>query len=532
MIVFTMTGTSGLRVLDCRTSLWLSHRTVPIPPSLSAQSQSSTQKRYLNIYSPHSKSQHKLIGQYTLNRSCKNLEIVRSMSTRRDPPDNTEEQMAPQSTRENRGGGKRLNGNGLNNMINLMREGTSGLQAFGKQLSEKSTSLITRITPEIHASQTIGQDTIKKGKPEDWNDILNRWYVKYQDFIGITDLKRAQDRVTELSEGLLGTQSRRRNLQAELEELQEQLNVNHQRITKAELYSEEHYRLFDQARDMNARLKEVRTEFENCERIERDTFTQLSAAIRDCHERERTQAEQSKYWSIIASIVSAALASVITSINNWVRIREIKDHVSANNQLLLEGYQKMHEDIVLAVNAGMTNTVAAVAENNKSPGQIEAAGRVEEKSIVKSPVEPTAFAPSSQVKLCEEDVILLGKTFGESVKEVMPGLLANERKAIEEKILPQFEAIFGQLKVVLEGNQALLELMSSGKSEAVKESLAEEMAKFEVSPPLPDESAKGALKTVVVEYSYKHIASAMAVGAGIGTLATAFLLGSFSGGSV
>ena len=47
---------------------------------------------------------------------------------------------------------------------------------------------------------------------------------------------------------------------------------------------------------MNTRLKEVRAEFENCEHLERDTFTQLSAAIRDCHERERTQAEQSKYW--------------------------------------------------------------------------------------------------------------------------------------------------------------------------------------------------------------------------------------------
>ncbi|XP_064096827.1 uncharacterized protein LOC135208503 [Macrobrachium nipponense] len=528
MIIFTMTGASGLRVLDCRTSLWLSHRTIPIPPSVSAQRQScTTQKRYYNIYSPHSKPENTLTGQYTLNRSCKNLDIVRNMSTRRDPPDNTEEPMAPQSTRENGGGGKRRNGNGLNNMINLMREGSSGLQAFGKHFSEKSSSLITRITPEVHASPTTGQDTKKKEKPEDWNDILNRWYVKYQDFIGITDLKRAQDRVTELSEGLLGTQSRRRNLQAELEELQEQLNVNHQRITKAELYSEEHYRLFDQARDMNARLKEVRTEFENCERVERDTFTQLSAAIRDCHERERTQAEQSKYWSIIASIVSAALASVITSVNNWVRIREIKDHVSANNQSLLEGYQKMHEDIVLAVNAGMTNTVAAVAENNMSPGKIEAAGRVEEKHILKNPVEPTVFSPSSQVKLCEEDVILLGRTFGESVKEVMPGLLANERKAIEEKILPQFDAIFGQLN-------HLLQLMSSAKSADVKGSLAEEMAKFEVPTPLPDDetSAKEALKTVVVEYSYKHIASAMAVGAGIGTLATAFLLGSFSGGSV
>lgn len=47
---------------------------------------------------------------------------------------------------------------------------------------------------------------------------------------------------------------------------------------------------------MNASLKTLRGEFQICERLERDTFSQLSAAIRDCHERERFQAEQSKYW--------------------------------------------------------------------------------------------------------------------------------------------------------------------------------------------------------------------------------------------
>ncbi|KAK7071584.1 hypothetical protein SK128_002215, partial [Halocaridina rubra] len=110
---------------------------------------------------------------------------------------------------------------------------------------KKSNELQPKPKLSSNINITVPESTTS-AKPEDWNDILNRWYTKYQDFIGITDLKRAQDRVTELSEGLLDTQSRRRSLQAEIEQLQEQLTLNHQRITKAELYSEEHQRLFDQ----------------------------------------------------------------------------------------------------------------------------------------------------------------------------------------------------------------------------------------------------------------------------------------------
>ncbi|XP_063852214.1 uncharacterized protein LOC135095370 isoform X2 [Scylla paramamosain] len=126
-------------------------------------------------------------------------------------------------------------------------------------------------------------------KADDWNDILNRWYQQYQDFVGITDLKKAQDRVTELSEGLLAAQGERRQLQREIEDLQARLVQNHQHITKTEQYSQEHMRLFSQARELNDQLREVRGQFAGYEQTERDTFTQLSAAIRDCHERERMQ---------------------------------------------------------------------------------------------------------------------------------------------------------------------------------------------------------------------------------------------------
>ena len=53
--------------------------------------------------------------------------------------------------------------------------------------------------------------------------------------------------------------------------------------------------------------------------------------------------------SIIASVVSAALASVITSVNNWVRIKEVKEHVSTNSHELKEGYNKMLQDVISTI---------------------------------------------------------------------------------------------------------------------------------------------------------------------------------------
>lgn len=525
----TMTVSSRLCQVDWMAGSRLNCRTFSFSSSvLTSPVQWATAKSSL-----HS---HEFLGR-VITRRCfahplisPNLETVRYMSSTREPPDIPGKSPLPaQKNGPEREIQEKQNRNGLENTLRFVKDEGPGFQSLSKQVSE-SSSVTNNITNEINLASPYGIVRKDGMKPDDWNDILNRWYVKYQDFIGITDLKKAQDRVTELSEGLLGAQSRRRNLQAELEVLQDQLTINHQRITKTELYSDEHYQLFDQARDMNARLKEVRSEFESCERLERDTFSQLSAAIRDCHERERTQAEQSKYWSIIASIVSAALASVITSVNNWVRIREIKDHVSLNNQQLLEGYQKMHEDVVGAVNASISSNASTPVRKSEVTVVQSTTGDVD--IAEKTEGLPSASGVST-ARLAEEDVIILSKSFGEILKQQISDVLANETKYMQETLKPHLDAIFSNLGLILESNQMLADTLSSGVERDHKATSVIQMSKMDViSPSLPDgETEKHKGKTIIVDHSYRHIASAMAVGAGIGTLATAFLLGSFSGGA-
>lgn len=64
------------------------------------------------------------------------------------------------------------------------------------------------------------------------------------------------------------------------------------------------------------------------DQTERECFSGLSSAVRDSHEKERARAERTKYWSIIGSIVGAAIGITGTTINNYLRMKELRNIVS------------------------------------------------------------------------------------------------------------------------------------------------------------------------------------------------------------
>ena len=60
---------------------------------------------------------------------------------------------------------------------------------------------------------------------------------------------------------------------------------------------------------------------------ERHKFAVLSSALRTSHERERERTERTKYWSLIGSLVGAFIGIVGTSINNYLRMRQMRNIV-------------------------------------------------------------------------------------------------------------------------------------------------------------------------------------------------------------
>ena len=73
--------------------------------------------------------------------------------------------------------------------------------------------------------------------------------------------------------------------------------------------------------------------FQSHERRERECFSALSNAVRDSHEQERAQAEKTKYWSVLGSILGTCLGIFGTTINNRMRMRELRDLVAKSSSV-------------------------------------------------------------------------------------------------------------------------------------------------------------------------------------------------------
>lgn len=69
-------------------------------------------------------------------------------------------------------------------------------------------------------------------------------------------------------------------------------------------------------------------QLQNLERLEREKFSRLSNAVRDSHEKERAQAEKTKYWSVLGSVIGTCLGVFGTTINNRYRMKELRTIVS------------------------------------------------------------------------------------------------------------------------------------------------------------------------------------------------------------
>ncbi len=97
-------------------------------------------------------------------------------------------------------------------------------------------------------------------------------------------------------------------------------------------------------------LKEERNlldEFQQTEKLERQCFSRLSNAVRDSHEKERAQAEKTKYWSVIGSVVGTCIGILGTTINNRLRMRELRQLVtnSSSGERIVEATDQLERNL-------------------------------------------------------------------------------------------------------------------------------------------------------------------------------------------
>ncbi|XP_055609083.1 uncharacterized protein LOC129756285 [Uranotaenia lowii] len=141
----------------------------------------------------------------------------------------------------------------------------------------------------------------------------------YDEFSGMSEVKVAQNKVIEIQDQLQMVQDRRRHLLLELTLIRKQLQDIHVELQRATRGEHRYIELIKEEFDVMAREKEKSQIFQIVDQEERDLFAHLTSAVKTSHEKERTQANNVKYWSIIGSCVGALLGIIATSINYYYR---------------------------------------------------------------------------------------------------------------------------------------------------------------------------------------------------------------------
>lgn len=134
-------------------------------------------------------------------------------------------------------------------------------------------------------------------------------------------------------------QAIRRQRQHEMSSVQSKLKEIHAQLDKVQRGDERYLALLTEEYEIIKEEKKIISELGNYEQLERDNFSALSSAVRESHERERARAERTRYWSVIGSVIGAAIGIIGTSINNHLRMHELKTLVkeSATGGFELKG---------------------------------------------------------------------------------------------------------------------------------------------------------------------------------------------------
>ncbi|KAJ8359075.1 hypothetical protein SKAU_G00156000 [Synaphobranchus kaupii] len=107
----------------------------------------------------------------------------------------------------------------------------------------------------------------------------NYWWIKYEEFVGLKEVREAQMKVTEAEKAFMGR----------LKEVRDRLDrVSREEAHYLELATLEHKLLQEERR--------LRTAYENAEGAERERFSLFSAAggVRESHDKERTRGRAHK----------------------------------------------------------------------------------------------------------------------------------------------------------------------------------------------------------------------------------------------
>ncbi|XP_051549833.1 mitochondrial potassium channel-like [Myxocyprinus asiaticus] len=153
---------------------------------------------------------------------------------------------------------------------------------------------------------------------------VNYWWGKYEDFVGLNEVRDAQSQVTEAEKAFMIARGIVREAHGSLEVLQVRLKEVRDRLDRVSREEAHYLELATLEHKLLQEERRLRTAYENAEEGEREKFAHFSAAVRESHEKERTRAERTKNWSIIGSVLGTVIGVMGSTYVNRVRLQELK----------------------------------------------------------------------------------------------------------------------------------------------------------------------------------------------------------------
>ncbi|KAG9260167.1 coiled-coil domain-containing protein 51 [Astyanax mexicanus] len=256
---------------------------------------------------------------------------------------------------------------------------------------------------------------------------VNYWWAKYEEFVGLNEVRDAQSKVTEAEKAFMVARGMVREAHVSLEALQVRLKEVRDRLDRVSREEAHYLELATLEHKLLQEERRLKTTYENAEECEREKFALFSAGVRESHEKERSRAERTKNWSVIGSVLGAIIGVMGSTYVNRVRLQELKG-------LLLEaqkGPASLQEAIKIQASLhknqqeelrGLIDTFRAAVKG----GGVEAQ-KVKPRSVLVPAAVPVSTPPSTH------------GASEEAVKEIL--LHSQKAQALMEDLKPQLHQL-------------------------------------------------------------------------------------------
>ncbi|CAL8402568.1 unnamed protein product [Arctogadus glacialis] len=153
---------------------------------------------------------------------------------------------------------------------------------------------------------------------------VNYWWARYEEFVGLNEVREAQARVTEAETSFMVARGLVQEAQASMESVQQKLKEVRTRLDRVSREEPHYLELATLEHKLLQEERRERSSYEGAEVSERQRFSLFSAAVRSSHEKERTRAERTKNWSLMGSLLGTVIGVMGSTYINRVRLQELK----------------------------------------------------------------------------------------------------------------------------------------------------------------------------------------------------------------